>query len=274
MKKIGLLMASLCLYYISQAQDTTIITEDTDTIRIGGMVIIKKKDGKNDEPTKSTYRHKHKPANISTSWCLLDFGFSNFTDNTNYGSLEAQGFAPGATADWFEIRNGKSVNVNFWLFMQRLNLIKHVVNLKYGLGLELNNYRYEQDIRFKENPTVVYMDTISYNKNKLAADYVTVPVMLNFNFTPNEDESYKSFGLSVGMSAGYLYSSRQKYVSAETGKDKTKDNFDLRPLKISYIAELQLGPVVLYGSLADRSMFENGLDQTPYNLGIRLGNWQ
>ena len=45
--------------------------------------------------------------------------------------------------------------------MQRLNVIKHVFNLKYGLGIELNNYRYTQNIKYLTNPTQVIMDTIS-----------------------------------------------------------------------------------------------------------------
>jgi hypothetical protein len=145
-----------------------------------------------------------------------------------------------------------------------------VVHLKYGLGVELNNYRYRDNIKYLTNPTEVILDTVSYTKNKLAADYITIPMMLNFNFTPNLQDG---FGLSIGASAGYLYSSRQKLISDEFGKHKTHDDFDLQPWKISWIAELQLGPVKLYGSLASQSMFKRGLNQVPYTVGIRFSNW-
>jgi len=59
----------------------------------------------------------------------------------------------------------------------------------------------------------------------MAADYVTVPVMINFNFTPNLREGFASRGIS----AGYLYSSRQKTISGLYGKHKTFDDFDLNP---------------------------------------------
>ncbi len=213
----------------------------------------------------SPHEHKnYKPSNVSTNWIILDLGFSNYTDKTNYASASAQQFAPGATRDWFNLRTGKSINVNIWLFMQKLNLIKHVVNLKYGLGIELNNYRYTENIRFVKDPTGVIMDTIDYRKNKLAADYYTVPMMLDFNFTPHRKEG---FGFSVGASAGYKYSSREKLISRQTGKYKIHDNFDMEPWKISWIGELHLGPVKLYGSLATKSMFRQGLDQTPYYRG-------
>ena len=93
--------------------------------------------------------------------------------------------------------------------------------------------------------------------------------MLSFNFTPDRRQG---FGFSIGASAGYKYSSRQKTKSVRDGKEKVWDDYDLRPWKISYVGELQLGPVKLYGSLATQSMFEKGLDQTPYTVGIRLSN--
>ncbi|MBK8953210.1 MAG: hypothetical protein IPM85_14035 [Chitinophagaceae bacterium] len=52
-----------------------------------------------------------------------------------------------------------------------------------------------------------------------------------------------------------------------------KSDFDLNRFKISYIGELSLGPVKLYGSLATKNMWEKGLDITPYNFGFRLSKW-
>ncbi len=277
MKKQFLLLAGLCLYLSGLAQTDTTGKNNTgnksDTLVVGSMIIVR-----NGPPTTSDDReihigrrhHHYYPSNVSTNWIIVDLGFANYNDKTNYSSASAQQFAPGSTSDWFNTRNGKSVDVNIWLFMQRLNVIKHVINLKYGLGIELNNYRYEENIKYLTNPTSVIMDTISYKKNKLAADYVTVPLMLNFNFTPHRRNE---FGLSIGASAGYLYSSRQKLISDQTGKKKTRDDFDLNPWKISWVAEIQLGPVKLYGSYATQSMFKKGLDQVPYTVGLRLSNW-
>ena len=283
MKRIFTLCISICTAMIGFAQaDTTAKqpTEKADTIKVGGMIIIRKAGDEERETRRSrnitiTNRHDYKHnANVSTNWWIVDLGFANVNDQTNYSSAAVQdpvsGFAPGLNKDNLKLRTGKSVNVNLWFFMQRLNLIEHVVNLKYGLGIELNNYRYEENIKFTTNPTSVIMDTISYSKNKLAADYVTVPFMLNFNFTPHRRHDY---GFSVGASVGYRYSSRQKFKSKETGKYKTFDDFDMDPWKISWIGELQLGWLKLYGSYATKSMFLKGLDQRPYTVGLRFGNW-
>lgn len=276
MKRTFMLLAGICFALTGMAQ-TDSTTKKSDTIRVGDILIIKeKKDGKNDDndhddDVRVERSKSYEPKNISTNWGVIDLGISQFNDNTNYEQSISQGYlGAGANEDWFDLRNGKSINVNIWFFMQRVNLVQHVVNLKYGLGLELNNYRYTEDIKYQRPPSpLVIMDTVTYSKNKLAADYLTVPLMLNFNFTPNRRHG---FGLSVGASAGYLYSSRQKTISDEFGKKKDRGDFELRDWKISYIAELSLGIVKLYGSYATQSMFEKGLDHTPYTVGFRLSN--
>jgi hypothetical protein len=279
MKRNFLLLASLCLYLAGNAQTDTTGKENSnrDTLHVGNMIIVRDgKAGSGDGAEVIIGRHHdhshYKPSNVSTNWLIVDLGFANYNDKTVYSSASAQKMAPGATSDWFNLRNGKSVDVNIWLFIQRLNLIKHVVNLKYGLGIELNNYRYNSPIVYSENPAtlVTYDQVRHFKKDKLAADYVTVPLMLNFNFTPHRREG---FGLSVGASAGYLYSSRQKLITSEDGKKKEHNDFNLEPWKVSWVAELQLGPIKLYGSYATKSMFKSGLDQVPYTVGLRLSNW-
>jgi hypothetical protein len=278
MKSILLVCVAACLLNSGFAQqDTTGKKETNDTIRIGGMIIIKK-GGSNDseiitgEKTVRIPSRRKKPENLTTNWWIFDIGYSGFEDKTNYASPEAQAFAPGSTEDWFDLRGGKSRSVNIWVFMQRLNMIKHVVNLKYGIGLELNNYFFDDEsIRFQKNPTLVTMDPTlkGAKKNKLAADYLTVPLMLNFNFTPDRRNG---FGFSAGISAGYLYSARQK-VKISDDKFKVHNDFDLERWKLSYVGEVNLGLVKLYGSYAFQSMWEKGLDQTPYNVGLRFSNW-
>ena len=273
MKRIFILCMTIC------AAMTGFTQKEADTIKVGGITIIRKPANK-DREYKMPERKKNKPSNLRTNWWIIDLGFANYKDNTDYSSVAAQQYAPGSNSSWFELRSGKSVNVNIWFFMQRLNMIKHAVNLQYGLGLELNNYRYKQPIRYDanppaiSNPPIVSFDNITnhnYKKDKLAADYITAPLMLNFNFTPNRRK--EGFGFSTGISAGWLYSARNKTITSNEGKKKAKDDFKLERWKLSYVSELSLGPVKLYGSLAMKNMYERGLDITPYNIGLRFSNW-
>jgi Outer membrane protein beta-barrel domain len=289
MKQLFTLMAAAIFCTAANAQNDTTITakKESDTIRIGNMIIVKK--GGGESKNKYTHidverRHQSKPANISTNWGIVDLGFNNFVDKTNYGNtggylFNRPGAAPLGKND-FDLNSGKSVNVNIWVFMQRFNLIKHHVNLKYGLGLELNNYRYNSNISYlKSNPfapgqtpsPVIIRDSITFSKNKLAADYVTIPLMLNFCTNPGYIN--KGLSLSVGISAGYLYNQRNKQISQERGKLKTKGGLGVEDFKFSYIAELGLGPVHLYGSYAPKTIYKTGLDMRPYTFGLRLSNW-
>ncbi|HQV59371.1 MAG: outer membrane beta-barrel protein [Chitinophagaceae bacterium] len=280
MKRIFTLCVALCTIASSFAQTDTTATPQPapqdDTIRIGGMVIIRKAGSKDkeiirDKEYKMRNRRTDKPSNLSTNWWIFDLGFSNYNDQSNYTAAAVSGFvAPGIGEDQLKLRAGKSRNVNVWFFMQKLNIAKHVLNLKYGMGIELNNYHFENDkIVFAKNPTYISQGTTEFKKVKLAADYLTVPMMLNINFTPKRKNG---FGLSGGISAGYLYSARYK---TKDGKDveKVKSDFDLERFKLSYIGELSLGPVRLYGSYAMKNMWEKGLDMTPYTLGFRFSNW-
>ncbi|MEO6583351.1 MAG: hypothetical protein ABIO05_03455 [Ferruginibacter sp.] len=302
MKKLTLVLAVVLYGLTASAQEDTIKINKPDTIRIGNILIIKK-DGKrktsanpDDSSAKASTtivmsRSNSNPSRsrVTTNWWIVDLGFANYNDQTNYantGTFLVNNPAPGVSpinANDFKLRTVKSINVNIWFFMQKINLIKSNVNLKYGLGLELNNYRYKSGLTYREGgarpygisqqptntPFIFRQDSVSFTKNKLAADYLTVPVMLNFSSTPHNDK--KSIGFSAGISAGYLYAQRNKQKSS-LGDNRNRGEYDLEKFKISYIAELALGPVKLYGSYSTKSMYEHDLSIRPYTFGFRLSN--
>jgi hypothetical protein len=257
-----------------------------DSIVVGNFVIVRKnKTGHNNLSSvnitidNDTYKinHKRKLSNISTNWFIFDLGFTNFRDNTNYTTAQTMGYlnpVNGAlNKNSFALNTGKSSNFNLWFFMQKLNITKHVLNLKYGLGLEMYNFRYDQNISFRDNPDPnVYIDNISFSKNKLFAEYLTVPLMLNVNTTPHRKNG---FSFSLGASAGYLIDSRNKQISGERGKQKYHGSFDLQSWRVATITELGLGPVRLYGSYSLNALHQTstGLDQFPYAVGLRFSNW-
>ena len=300
MKKFTLLMAIILPGLQSIAQTDSTLVADTsnrivknDTIRIGNILIIKKgdrnktSDEKDTDATMGRRTERKTNSKVSTNWGVLDLGFANYDDQSNYANagsyLVNKPGSPALDKGDFKLRTGKSINVNIWFFIQRLSLFKNYVNLKYGLGIELNNYRYKSAVSYKENGTIpysgglqtsnafVFRDSIGFSKNKLAADYLTVPFMINFNTNPYS--SNKGLNISVGVSGGYLYSQRNKQESNERGKEKNKGEYDLEKFKFSYVAELGLGPVRLYGSYSPKSIYENSLDMRPYTVGFRFSNW-
>ena len=164
MKRIFMLCAGLCALMTGFAQNDSTAKQKPDTIKVGGMTIIRER-GKNDnvdindnrdhDRNDHQYRRRvNTRRTITTNWIIPDIGFSNYNDQTKYRNSDAvNAIAPGSTEDWFKLRPIHSVNFNLWLFMQRISLAKRVVNFKYGLGVEYNSYRLEdKTVRVGKNP--------------------------------------------------------------------------------------------------------------------------
>ena len=301
MNRLIFTLLSFAIFQSIFAQTDTTGTQKSDTVRVGNFIIIKEKKD-NNSPADTTndkditvkihignnsnnndngdYSNDNNSENkrsktTSTNYFILDLGFANFRDKTDYGAasayLNTQGGAAFTSND-LDLNTGKSTNVNFWLFMQKLNVSNHVANLKYGLGIEMYNFRYKNNISYTDKPPSILRDSVNFSKNKLFVDYITVPLLLNLDPTPDKR---KGFSLSAGVSAGYKIGSRNKQISGERGKQKTQGDFNLDPWRFAYVAEIGLGPVRLYGSYSINALHqgETGLKQYPYVVGLRLSNW-
>jgi len=285
---LGMVAILLTLQGIAQT-DTTAKKDQVDTIHVGNFVIIQRNKDRNyssdtnynnrnysfDINLFGNNRVRNYHSNISTNWFIFDVGFANWRDKTAYGSAEVNNFLrPGTGAPFtksdLKLITAKSTNVNVWIFMQKLNIAKHVLNLKYGLGLEMYNYRYDNNITYNKNPVYIFRDSVNFSKNKLYVGYLTVPFMLNINATPQKK---RGFSISTGVSAGYRVGTHTKQKSSERGKDKLSGDFDLDPWRFSYIAELGIGPVRVYGSYSINALQQDAVKQYPYAVGIRFSNW-
>jgi len=295
---------------LATKKDTIVVSAKNDTIQIGSMLIVKKeeaekpafksvikigdltygdpKDGekgwfKGDlkktriEISKSPKKLK----NIETNWWIFDLGFANFIDKSpdlvwlaaNPSSIS---FYPGAVISpgSYTLINKKSTNVNIWVVTQKLNIYQHKINLKYGLGLETFNFRFDKSISFREDiVTNVKYDVVAFTKNKLFVKYFTVPLQLNFSPNPTNK---KAFYASIGMSAGYLWNAKNKQISGERGKEKYRGNFNLNDWRFATIGELGVGAVRLYGSFANTNLFNENqvfVDMQPFAVGLRFSKF-
>jgi len=243
----------------------------SDTMEYKRWTIIVQRDGKDGTPDtiRINNRSKENKKKSKSPGGGIDIGWSNYIDNTNYTRAIAQGdVALGMGSDDLKLSLGRSWNVNLWLVMDEVPLIKKAVQLQYGFGLELNNYSFDsRNTYLAKNPMYVYKGTESYKKGKLAADYLSVPLMIKFNLTPNRTNN--PFTIAGGISGGFLYSARFK-TKANGDVSKIRDDFELNRFKLSYVGELGLGPIKLYGSYATRNMFRNELNFTPYTVGFRF----
>lgn len=283
MKSIFTPLAFVIAISTAHAQTDSTGKDKPDTIKVGGIIIINKKgnqpegqSGQNGSTGITITTQKKPGKRLQTSWLNMDLGFSNYNDNTNYTLAAARDYArairPGEAAfteSDLRLRTGKSVNFNLWLVKQRYGITRDSkLYAKWGLMLETNNYRYETANSYNnDGRPFMFRDSVRFDKNKLALDYVTVPLMIGFTSNAFSD---RAFSVSAGVSIGYLYSSRTKQVSDTRGKEKNKGNFDFEPWKFQYQAEIGLSAIKLYGTYSPRSMYSRGLDITPYNIGLRF----
>ena len=142
---VVLAMAMICLN--ASAQEP----KKPDTLRIGNIIIIKKAGKKQkseitDSISQANNKSKKSRSRMKTNWGIIDLGFANYTDMTNYGNTNtylinnpATGI-PAISGNDIKLRAGKSINVNIWFFMQRLNIIKRNGNISNFCG---TSYRFK-----------------------------------------------------------------------------------------------------------------------------------
>jgi hypothetical protein len=266
------------------AQKDTLVSMNQDTIKIGSFLIIKSQDhsAKKDWQTmidRGDFRNtqikieriKTRKKEVNTKWFTLDLGFANYVDATSYKwepQFTKPAVGPALTAKSFQLNNGKSSNVNVWIVQQKYKL-KENWNLKYGLSVNMYNFRFEQPISFRNNgASYVYLDNKTFKKDKLFTSYLTVPVMLNYN-APK-----KGFSIGGGLSVGYLINSRNKQI--DTKKQKYNGNFNLNDFQVAGIGELGIGNIKLYTSVSLTNLYDSKLSKQfnyPFALGIRFGKF-
>jgi len=274
----------------------TFLSVNDDTVRLGRLNIIKSQDSNNKKDWESMIEHgdfdntrisiersPKKLKNVTTNWFSFDLGYANFRDESDQ-MVYLMGFPstyPGLPYNKYWVNSGslkldnrKASNFNIWIVQQKLNVYQHKINLKYGVGFEMFNFRFEQPVSFRNEPgKTVFMDDVNFTKNKLFVKYLTVPVQLNFQPNPY---NRKGFYASIGLSAGYLVDARNKQISAERGKQKYDGTFELNNLRFATIGELGIGGVRLYGSFGSINLFDknkSNLTLFPYAIGLRFSNF-
>lgn len=245
------------------------------TISINGMQVKETVDStaKADATSKAK---KEEKSRWKMSYGMVDLGLNSLRDNTNYQDPGVQAYLAGVPAGkrnsgLFDLRTGKSVNVNVYPWMMSYKALKthgQRIYLSTGIGLQLYNFRYEEPLTYTKTPGV-FIDTISFKKNKLGLDYLNVPLMVTFKTRLHKD-TWLVYG--VGITEGYRLASWTKQVSDGRGKVKVHDAFGLADFNTCITAEFGIDNVFrLYASYQVTSLYSsNGIDQHPVSIGFRF----
>ncbi len=275
-------IAGLLFANISMAQDTK--TEEPKKKK-GRMLSISNKGVKVESADSSTKakagktekKDDEKAGHFKATFSMIDLGVNMLNDNTLYTDptvINYLGNVPASKRNesLFDLRPAKSINVNIHPIGVKFLAVKtknQRLYLSTGLGLQIYNFRYEEDISYRKNPNRVDIDTIPFSKNKLAISYVNIPLMVTGKTRLHKD-TWLVYG--AGVSAGYRLSSWNKQVSDERGKVKVRGNFDLADYNTCVTAEFGVeGILRFFASYQLTSIYDNGIDQKPISIGLRFG---
>jgi hypothetical protein len=260
-----------------------------DTIKIG-QLLISKPESKSNLSWEQIIKNKDlnglkvnfKKSNnnfkqLETSWFAFDLALVNYLDETKYSenkSLSNPAIGEPLSKFKMQLNNGKSTNINIWIVQQKYRLKNPAFYLKYGLGLEMFNFRYEYGINFRKNESMfIYLNDESYEKNKLFTSYLSAPIQFGYDFKLKND---KILGVSGGLVTGYLFKSYNKQINRELGKEKYKSNFSLRDMRLAGIFEIRIDKLKFFGTASLQNMLDKmNTNQSlyPYSFGLRFSKF-
>lgn len=221
---------------------------------------------------------KSKDRDFGVEFAAVDVGINSLQDKSDYNSLAAKNLlqVPAAyqNENLFNLRSGKSWNVNVWPVLAKWRLLKTKSQKIYfgtGVGLQMYNFRFNRPVTYANDITpVVYLDTVNtITKNKLGFTYLSIPLMFTFK-TRAAEKAWLVYG--VGITGGYRLSSWTKQISDQKGLQKNHDKFNFSDFNSCITAEFGLDDYFrLYASYQVTPLQENALDQRPFSIGLRFG---
>lgn len=201
-------------------------------------------------------------------WAGLDFGFNVLMNSTSQNAFPSSPFLKN------DIARSQVWNLN--IIEHKFKVVKEYVGITTGLGFSFMQVAFDNNyvLGSKGDSTFANLDTItSYSKNKLRATYLTVPLLLEFNTSKNNEVG---FYLAAGLVGGLRIGSSYKLISKVNGdkvRSVQKGNYNLNPFKLDATARLGYGTFGAFISYSLLPLFESGSkvqDAYPLTAGLTL----
>ncbi|OYQ43161.1 hypothetical protein CHU92_03615 [Flavobacterium cyanobacteriorum] len=169
-------------------------------------------------------------------------------------------------------------------FNTRIFKNNNLLHAKYGLSLQYNNLRPENDRIFTttdDGQTVLAESGRDLKLSRFRYVNLVVPVHLEFDFTPkkmNGDKTYfpthQGFRIGLGGYAGFNVKEKQITKYSEDGrnvKHKEKGDYNVNDFVYGVSAYIGYGEISLYAKYDLQPVFaNNAVDQNNLSLGIRF----
>lgn len=207
-------------------------------------------------------------------WTGLEFGLNNYLNKDYSLSLKSED-------EYMSLNASRSIDFNFNFVQHSFGIIGNRFGLVTGLGFEFYNYffRHNNSINTDAQGNVIsrtYYDNsnnvINLEKSKLAMSFLTVPLLLEFQF-PGHLNNNQRARIAVGVIGGLKLGSHTKVVYEQSGdrkKDKNHDDFSINPFRYGFTARLGYKHVNIFSDFYPVSLFQKnkGPELYPFSIGL------
>ncbi|MBB5396132.1 outer membrane beta-barrel protein [Mucilaginibacter sp. AK015] len=204
----------------------------------------------------TSYASKAPGFSFGLTFTRFDIGLTTLNDN---GS-----FKLSPTNQFLNYRSWRSSNIGFDI-LQLSYRFNSSFRIYTSGGFDWTNLRLRESVTIlRDQPVLTYTrDDVRYDKNRLSATYIRVPVA--FDFRTHNDDDGRRFHFVGGFEMGALISSSLKQESKEKGDQKLSGNYHFA--KFRYGASLRAG----YGSIGvfTKYYFNNMFENSPAQDGLR-----
>lgn len=254
---------------------------DTTKIRIGKMKIAVIDEGKDIIINKEDSEDWDKEWN----WDDDDFSFGDKKDKSKFdphwagigismnGFLNAnQEMSLPDTVNYFDLNTNKSIQLDINFAEVDIPIAKNWFGLCTGVGFRWNNYHLSNTNIVLEKGASNFshsIDTVnSYTKSKFGVTYLTVPLLVEFQFPINKEKLY----ISAGVEGSVKLTAKMKNKNKDGIKTKNKSDFYINPFSYDLTARLGYGGFGIYGVYNMQSFFkkDKGPELYPFALGFTL----
>lgn len=186
-------------------------------------------------------------------------------------------------ADTFDLGFWGSRTMNiYYQLEQPIGNTKFSLHPGAGFGLERYKFANDYTITMDENSSSLESTDNSYSsvrKSMLITNYFDV--LLELRFSTNPQDPVRSFHVSVGGRAGYLFDSFTKIKYSEDGetkKDKIKGSYYLNDFRYGGFFKVGAGNFSVFSYYNASPLFKTGkgpqeTDMTNFTVGISLSSF-
>ena len=231
-------------YTAIAAEPVDTVRKDTVNIKMGSTTFLVITDEESDDTlTFDGCLEPKKEHAEDYDWCGIE--------GTQFGALglfNREGKVAFADRPDLKLNSSRSWMLGLTPFSQSVEIIKDHLRLSVGLGMQFETYAFDANIRLTDEPSLEgVLDTVrDYRINTLNANYMTLPVVIQFNTKRNLE---KAFHIAVGAIAGYRVGSNMTYKWSEDGRrqrERRRDDYALEAYRLSAIGQIGIGNSILW----------------------------